>query len=1136
VPGRTGSRAAQDLGTPQETLIRSMRLRRLTWLAWLFALSAGADAVPPAPPPAAPAVLAPGVAVERAITGGEKQYFSFPLDAGNAVELRAEQLGADIGLTLRDPDGTTVFEGNSPNGAHGDEPLMAVAAVGGTYELEVWSLIPRAPEGRFALLLSAPRPATEADRQRFATRARAWKLQDQGFELLGGARSEAAVRDAIAMLEQAVPLWAQLGEIEQQARGVNAIGLSYRQLGEPDRAERLYLQALALWRQAGNRGGEADQLNNLGRLATVRGDLRAALVTHRQALAIRRAIDDRRGVAESLGQLGATLRQLGEPDEAYAALEEALAISNELDDRGAESHTRNNLGLVDLDRGRPQQAIEQFRAALALFEQAGSLRYQAVTLSNLGSVYQSIGDYPRARDLLGKALALNREMGDRHGEAITRFNLGWASLRDDDPTAALAEFEAALGEFEAVKDRRGQGRALVGKGVAELESDRYEAAEPSLRAGLAVLSETGDLQGQFDARQSLGTVLAKRGQPDAALYEIATALELAQRMENSGAQAQALTEGARIELGLGQLTASQRRVEQAIALTESIRGRVASQTHRTTYLARSLDRYELLTDILMARERLEPGHGYAAAALANAERARARSLLEQLGEVGLATDADPALAAEIQVLGHKINARERRRLELAAGAEQSATAEVAALETEIREMLDRWVDLRARLRTENPRYKALAEPAPATVAQLQDELLDDGTLLLELALGERASYLWVLSRSRLDAYRLPPRTEIEPLAQQVAQLLQAPARLGALDPAQRSAALARSRADLADASQRLSDLLFGEVGVPEGSLRLEDFKSLVVASDGALRSLPFAVLPPPRSGAERSPAAGTSAGAGAYLVQSHEIVHTPSASVLLLQRRELADRTPARHQLAVFADPVFRRDDPRVGGQLAAADPGDRLRSDDAPANDASGSDAPGGGFARLRFSRREAERLAELVPAEQRWVALSFDASRAAVSSPRLEDYRIVHFATHGVLNSEQPELSGVVLSLVDRDGSPQEGFLRLHDIYGLRLGADLVVLSACSTALGQQVPGEGLVGLVHGFMYAGAPRVVASLWQVPDRASAELMERFYRAMLTDGASAAAALRQAQMAMLTEGRFADPFDWGAFVLQGDWR
>jgi CHAT domain-containing protein len=152
------------------------------------------------------------------------------------------------------------------------------------------------------------------------------------------------------------------------------------------------------------------------------------------------------------------------------------------------------------------------------------------------------------------------------------------------------------------------------------------------------------------------------------------------------------------------------------------------------------------------------------------------------------------------------------------------------------------------------------------------------------------------------------------------------------------------------------------------------------------------------------------------------------------------------------------------------------------------------------------------------------------------LSQYRFLHFATHGLLNSQQPELSGLVLSLVDEQGQPQDGFLRAHEVYNLKLTADLVVLSACQTALGKEVKGEGLVGLTRGFMYAGAPRVVASLWRVPDRATAELMKRFYRGMLGEGLPPAAALRKAQIEVWQQGRWAAPYYWGAFVLQGEWR
>jgi CHAT domain-containing protein len=191
----------------------------------------------------------------------------------------------------------------------------------------------------------------------------------------------------------------------------------------------------------------------------------------------------------------------------------------------------------------------------------------------------------------------------------------------------------------------------------------------------------------------------------------------------------------------------------------------------------------------------------------------------------------------------------------------------------------------------------------------------------------------------------------------------------------------------------------------------------------------------------------------------------------------------------------------------------------------------------RLPFSRREAAAVTALAPAGQALSALDFAASRATATSDRLRDYRIVHFASHGLLDLENPELSGIVLSLVDEEGRPQDGFLRLAEVYGLRLRADLVVLSGCQTGLGRQFRGEGLVGLSRGFLNAGAARVVASLWKVDDRATAELMRRFYRAVL--GAPAlppAAALREAQLAMAREERWAHPFHWAGFVLQGEWR
>lgn len=362
-----------------------------------------------------------------------------------------------------------------------------------------------------------------------------------------------------------------------------------------------------------------------------------------------------------------------------------------------------------------------------------------------------------------------------------------------------------------------------------------------------------------------------------------------------------------------------------------------------------------------------------------------------------------------------------------------------------------------------------------------------------------------MTQSSLALFELPGRGRIEALARTAHDLLGTP------DPG-RAAEVRQSLA-------ALSDVLLGPV---RESLRDE---RLVVVAEGALLYVPFAALPVPDLNAP---------GAAVPLVVRHEIVSLPSMAVLGELRRTAAAREPRGLSLAVLADPVFAKDDPRVtaekqGGADAAA-----------PASGEAVRGAPGGipgiPTARLAWTRREAEGIAAEAGARPTLLALDFDASRDLATSPRLADVRIVHFATHGVIDSRAPELSGLVFSLVDAQGRPRDGILRLVDIYRLRLAADLVVLSGCETALGEKLRGEGLVGLTHGFLHAGATHVLSSLWNVRDRATAELMKAFYRGLFHDNLTPAAALRQAQVSLWRQHEWRSPYFWAGFVLQGDWR
>jgi CHAT domain-containing protein len=422
--------------------------------------------------------------------------------------------------------------------------------------------------------------------------------------------------------------------------------------------------------------------------------------------------------------------------------------------------------------------------------------------------------------------------------------------------------------------------------------------------------------------------------------------------------------------------------------------------------------------------------------------------------------------------------------------------------------------------------------------------LDPDTLLLEYSLGDNASYLFAVSDTTITSHRLPKRAEIEAAARRVRELLIAPQPQPGDTEAKYQARIKEARESYWPQADVLSRMLLGPVASQAGQLGR---KRLLIVADGALQYIPFAALPMPSPGNDQDRNSGTGPEPQPLFVE-HEIVNLPSASILATLRSETAGRKPAEKSLAVLADPVFTDDDTRVRRDVSKVGAKGKIRSADSNEMDIdflqmlragreTGVTGAEGGFGRLLSTRREAAAILALVPERERLQALDFEASRPTALRPELAQYRIVHFATHGMLNNIHPKLSGIVLSLVDEAGRPQDGFLRLQEIYNLKLPAELVVLSACQTGLGKEIKGEGLIGLTRGFMYAGTPRVVASLWKVDDLATSELMKRFYQGMLgPEALSPAGALRQAQLSIWKQNQWRAPFYWAAFVLQGEWK
>ena len=582
---------------------------------------------------------------------------------------------------------------------------------------------------------------------------------------------------------------------------------------------------------------------------------------------------------------------------------------------------------------------------------------------------------------------------------------------------------------------------------------------------------------------NLGALDRKNGNYLQALAHLDEAVEINRTIRFRDGEAEALAELSRVEYARGNYATAHQRAESALSAFESVRLAVASPALRASFFASVRDIQELDIEILMRLHVEHPEEGFGAAALFASERGRARSLLELLHESSaeIRRGVDTALLERERELERIIARKAEQQTRSGKQTEAEAIAavkELDALATELEQV-------QSRIRETSPQYAALTHPVPLELSEIQTKVLDDDTVLLEYALGSEKSFVWAVTTTSMDVFELGPRAEIESAVRRLYDPLMARKQK---PPGETPAARARRirQADQAylSAAARATRMLLDPVASKIAG------KRLLIVGEGVLQYLPFAALPEPGTGEQ---------GKAPPLIANHEIITAPSASVMAVLRQETAGRRQAEKALLVLADPVFSADDARVvqkGTTVATASITESVTRDALkPADDIGVQE-----FLRLRFSRHEAEEIARLTPPALTRVALDFDASRETVLSTDLGQYRIVHLATHSLLDNQRPELSGVVLSLVDRSGRPQNGFLRLYDIYNLRLGADLVVLSACQTARGGEIEGEGLIGLTRGFLYAGAPRVVATLWEVDDRTTALVMKHFYEGMLVRG------------------------------------
>jgi CHAT domain-containing protein len=917
---------------------------------------------------------------------------------------------------------------------------------------------------------------------------------------------------ALTTFQQALALARQTKDRRGEATILNNIGLIYNSVGQPQRALEFYQQALPIIREVNDRTGEAITLSNIGLVYNNIGQPQRALEFYQQALPITREVNNRLGEASTLTGIGFVYNNIGQPQRALEFYQQALLIIREVNDRTGEAVILNNIGGVYDSIGQPQRALDFYQQALPIRREIGDRAGEATTLNNIGGLYDSIGQPQRALDFYQQALPIMREVGDRSGEATTLNNIGLVYDSIDQPQRALEFYQQALPIMREVNNRSGEAGVLNNIGLVYDSIDQPQRALEFFQQALPITREINDRSGEATTLNNIGTTYNGTSQSQIALEFFQQVLFIMREIGNRSGEARTLNNLALVQQALNELPTALQNIQAAIAIVEDIRGQLIDPDSRTSYFATVQNYYKLQIDLLMQLHTSNPNQGYAAQAFNVTERSKARTLLELLAEsqADLRTGVDPQLLQIEQDIQTQLGAIDKRRIELA-NSTANNSQQITALETQRQALQNQYRDLQSQIRATSPKYAALKYPQPLTLEQIQQQILDDNTVILAYSLGEERSYLWLVSKTEMTSYQLPSRKSIEDLVnKKVRPQLTNPR---------------TNRFSFLENTAALSNILLSPVLDKTRTEQVQSIgnKRLVIISDGALQYVPFGALPDPRAENNRYQP----------LLVNNEVVYLPSASTLQTLRNEAQARNPAPRTLAVLADPVFAADDQRVTQRSTPARTNELplfAQNVDRAARDTRGA------WNRLPGTRQEANMILNLVPASDRLAYFDFQANRDNALSDQLSQYRFIHWATHGFANAQKPELSGIVMSLVQENGQQQDGYLLLGDIFNLNFNADLVVLSACQTGLGEVVQGEGLIGLTRGLMYAGTTRVVTSLWEVPDTETASLMSKFYSKMLQENLRPAEALRAAQLEMFNSRNWVAPYYWAAFTLQGEWR
>jgi CHAT domain-containing protein len=844
----------------------------------------------------------------------------------------------------------------------------------------------------------------------------------------------------------------------------------------------------------------------------VKGNFKEAEETSKQAVELGQKLGDKARTMKALLYLGSAVYFEGRLPEALDVFQRTTALAKEIGNRKGLSRALNNTAGVLGELGRFEDSLSYLYQCMAVARELNDLNMQYTALANIGDLYIVLGDADKAEAPLLESLRIapllkNSDMVRDPVKVATEHSLMHLGLME----ATREHYQVALKYFAGARATNPENPEFMIEmlpsmaGIYEKLGESQKSME-LLQEGLKIAEKANS--GSYPSLMSdLGNSLESLGQLSEALATQERALALVRKSGgNPESEWRIESRIGHVDRVLGRNQEALTHYQNSVNGLEHLRASVLNtESGRASILARSRAAYAESADLLVDLHR--EGEG-----LEVAERGRARAFLDMLtlSRTGLADELTSEQREHENAILARISAEQKElwKENSTPNGEKKHKSELAAAENELE-------TFHLEVRQGNPRYASIHYPQPASVRRMQEDLLDSQTVLVEFLLGEKRSLVWVVSKDKLTVGVLPPRKEIEDEVTTYRKALTE--KISALT-------LTRSLSEI----ERTGQKLYGSLLQPVENV-LAGARRLVIVPDGTLGYLPFETLALP------TPHGVSGKSRPTYLLEKFSIVYGPSASALVAVQGMNREQGERLKTLLAFGDPIVESPagPTKKGAELTRSL---STEPESKPEETVSEEYAERGfSFSKLPYTRAEVLGISKLYPADKRQVYLGPQAREETVKTEKLEDYRYIHFASHGFVDENQPARSGILFS---RDSqSTEDGVLQMGEIMRLKMNADLVTLSACSTGLGKLVTGEGMLGLTRAFFYAGARNVTVSLWNVNDFSTSALMKAFYE-NLNRGLSKSAALRQAKLTLLRgkEAVWHHPYYWAAFVLVGEGR